>query len=149
MSLCNKLSLYLNLALFCVTVEMEKEDASIKWKVMFEWGLISHSLVNIFVFWCFNLLHNIISLESQMMTTKNAKRLPDPKTTNTKIHAAEFSKSMKRKVRKQTLEIRHRVFIREWFGNQHLWKERERRKERKQGWAEGDVDLPPPRSHGG
>lgn len=55
-----------------------------------------------------------------MMTTKNAKRLPDPKTTNTKIHAAEFSKSMKRKVRKQTLEIRHRVFIREWFGDQHL-----------------------------
>ena len=40
-----------------------------------------------------------------MMTTKNAKRLPDSKTTNIGIQGAKFNKSMKEKVHKQTLEI--------------------------------------------
>lgn len=61
----------------------------------------------------FSFTTQLISLESQMMTTKNAKRLLDRKTTNIKIHGADFSKSMKQKVHKQTLEIRHRLFIRE------------------------------------
>jgi len=39
----------------------------------------------------FSFTTQLISLESQMMTTKNAKRLLDLKTTNIKIHGAEFS----------------------------------------------------------
>lgn len=40
-----------------------------------------------------------------MMTTKNAKRPLNSKTTNIEIQGAKFNKSMKEKVHKQTLEI--------------------------------------------